>query len=82
MHSFSVPAFRLKQDAVPGRIITGWFEATETGEYDIQCAEICGVGHGVMGAKIIIETPSEHEAWMARANGVASPISVAAVTAL
>ncbi len=65
LHSFSVPAFRLKQDAVPGRVITGWFEPTKTGTFDIQCAEICGVGHGLMPARIIIETPEQHAAWMA-----------------
>ncbi len=65
LHSFSVPVFRLKQDAIPGRVIKGWFEATETGEYDIQCAEICGIGHGVMSARIIIETPERHLAWIA-----------------
>ena len=65
LHSFSVPAFRLKQDAIPGRTITGWFEATETGEHDIQCAEICGIGHGVMAARIHIESPEEHSNWLA-----------------
>jgi cytochrome c oxidase subunit 2 len=65
LHSFSVPAFRLKQDAVPGREITGWFEAVETGEFDIQCAEMCGIGHGIMGARIHIESPEEHATWLA-----------------
>ncbi len=64
LHSFSIPVFRLKQDAVPGRIITGWFEATKTGSFDIQCAEICGIGHGLMGARIFIESPEQHAAWM------------------
>ena len=64
LHSFSVPVFRLKQDAVPGRVITGWFKATKTGAFDIQCAEICGIGHGVMAGRIIIETPEQHVAWM------------------
>jgi cytochrome c oxidase subunit 2 len=64
LHSFSVPVFRLKQDAVPGRIITGWFEATKTGAFDIQCAEICGIGHGVMAGRIVIETAEQHIAWM------------------
>lgn len=75
LHSFSVPVFRLKQDAVPGRVITGWFQATETGTYDIQCAEICGMGHGIMGARIVIETPEQHAAWMAGQ----SPVSVASL---
>ncbi len=65
LHSFSVPVFRLKQDAVPGRTITGWFEATMTGTYDIQCAEMCGIRHGIMGAKLVLETPEEHAAWLA-----------------
>lgn len=64
MHSFSVPVFRLKQDAVPGRVITGWFEATKTGEYDIQCAEMCGIGHGLMPGRVIIQSPAAHLAWM------------------
>ena len=65
MHSFSVPVFRLKQDAIPGRVITGWWEATGTGEYSIQCAEICGIGHAMMGARIFIDTPDKHPAWIA-----------------
>ncbi len=76
LHSFSVPVFRLKQDAVPGRVITGWFEATGTGTHDIQCAEICGIGHGVMGARIVIETPEQHAAWVAEK----SPIALAAAS--
>jgi cytochrome c oxidase subunit 2 len=65
LHNFSVPVFRLKQDAVPGRVITGWFEATKTGEWDVQCAEICGIGHGLMGARVHVESAEQHGAWMA-----------------
>jgi cytochrome c oxidase subunit 2 len=64
MHSFSVPVFRLKQDAVPGRTITGWFKATKEGEFDIQCAEMCGIGHGVMAGRIFIESEEKHKEWM------------------
>ncbi len=65
VHSFSVPAFRLKQDAVPGRIVTGWFRPTRLGTYDIQCAEICGIGHALMPARLTVETPAEQAAWYA-----------------
>jgi cytochrome c oxidase subunit 2 len=65
LHSFSVPVFRLKQDAVPGREITGWFQPILTGTYDIQCAEMCGIGHGIMGATIVINNASDHAAWVA-----------------
>jgi|TARA_B100001964_G_scaffold225635_1_gene273668 cytochrome c oxidase subunit 2 len=64
VHSFSVPVFRLKQDAIPGRTITGWFKAIGTGSYDIQCAEICGLGHGVMAARIVIGSAEQHAAWI------------------
>ena len=64
IHCFSVPVFRLKQDAVPGRTITGWFKPTRVGEFDIQCAEMCGIGHGVMAARIHIETQEQHAAWV------------------
>ena len=76
LHDFSVPVFRLKQDAIPGRIITGWFEPTLEGEYDVQCAEICGIGHGLMGARIFIESEEKHAAWVASE----SPVQLAAVT--
>ena len=64
VHSFSVPVFRLKQDAVPGRTIKGWFKPIITGGYDIQCAEICGIGHAIMAARVIIAPPEEHAAWV------------------
>ncbi|MBI4815995.1 MAG: cytochrome C oxidase subunit II [Deltaproteobacteria bacterium] len=64
LHSFSVPAFRLKQDAIPGRVITGWFNATKTGTFDIQCAEICGIGHGIMAARIVVDSANNHQDWV------------------
>ena len=45
IHSFFVPAFRLKQDVVPGRMTTLWFRSDHVGEYDLLCAEFCGAGH-------------------------------------
>jgi cytochrome c oxidase subunit 2 len=77
LHSFSVPVFRLKQDAVPGRTIVGWFKPIRTGSYDIQCAEMCGIGHGVMGARIHVETAQQHAAWIASRAGAAAPLASA-----
>lgn len=71
LHSFFIPVFRLKQDAIPGRTITGWFKATQPGVYDILCAEICGVAHGIMGGQIVIETPEQHAAWVQAHSAVA-----------
>jgi cytochrome c oxidase subunit II len=72
LHSFSVPVFRLKQDAIPGRVITGWFKAKKLGTYDIQCTEICGIGHALMPARILIQSKGEYNAWM---NSVAPAIA-------
>ena len=60
-----MPVFRLKQDAIPGRVITGWFQATKTGQFEIQCAEMCGIGHGLMPGMVHVESPEDHAAWMA-----------------
>lgn len=64
LHSFSVAEFRLKQDAVPGRRINGWFEATKPGEFEIICAEICGFGHTLMKAKMVAESPEAYRQWV------------------
>jgi cytochrome c oxidase subunit 2 len=80
VHSFSVPVFRLKQDVVPGRTITGWFKPTKPGEYDIQCAEICGIGHGVMAARMTIASPEDHKKWMAQLTPTEDSPRVAANT--
>jgi len=66
VHSFAVPAFRLKQDALPGRTITGWFRPNRLGTYDIQCTQMCGLGHALMAGRIVVETPQDHAAWLMR----------------
>jgi cytochrome c oxidase subunit 2 len=79
LHSFSVPVFRLKQDAVPGRTIKGWFTTSATGEFDIQCAEMCGIGHGLMAAKLYIENADTHASWMkGQSDGSSNPQTLAA----
>jgi len=65
VHSFFLPAFRVKVDAVKGMPTYAWFLADELGEYDIQCTEYCGVGHSGMVAKLRIVSPAEFEAWLA-----------------
>jgi cytochrome c oxidase subunit II len=78
LHSFSVPAFRLKQDAVPGRAIVGWFRPMVTGDFDIQCAEICGIGHGLMPARVRIRSAAAQAAWMETAPRMPQLASVTA----
>lgn len=60
LHSFFIPAFRSKMDAVPGRYTKLWFTATRTGEFAALCTEYCGTQHSDMLAKVFVETPEEH----------------------
>ncbi|MCP5467908.1 MAG: cytochrome c oxidase subunit II [Deltaproteobacteria bacterium] len=64
IHSFWVPNLRLKQDAVPGRVIKGWFEAVKNGTYSIGCAELCGSGHGMMRGQLHVLSDKEYQDWV------------------
>ena len=63
IHSFFLPNLRLKQDAVPGRNILVWFEATKPGKYELPCAELCGFGHSGMRGWFYVHTPEEYKTW-------------------
>jgi len=64
IHSFFVPAFRIKMDVLPGRYTTTWFEATRPGRYRLFCAEFCGTQHsGMIGSVTVLEL-SEFESWL------------------
>jgi cytochrome c oxidase subunit II len=65
IHSYYVPAFRMKMDAVPGRTTQMWFEATKTGSYRLFCAEYCGMSHSKMGGQIVVMEPVEFQTWLA-----------------
>lgn len=64
LHSFSIPALRLKQDAVPGRTIRGWFKALTPGTYGIACSQICGVAHATMGGRLVVQTRADYDQWV------------------
>ena len=63
LHSYYVPALRLKQDAVPGKTYNAWFKATDTGAFDILCAEYCGTRHSYMLAKVYVLEKDKFDAW-------------------
>jgi cytochrome c oxidase subunit 2 len=82
IHSFFVPAFRVKQDAVPGRYTTVWFEATKPGTYHLFCAEYCGTQHAGMIGHVVVMEPAAYQDWLggeqpAGAAGAAGGLSVA-----
>src|ERR1041385_1690587 len=64
IHSFFVPAFRTKQDVVPGRYTTTWFTPTKTGKYHLFCAEYCGTRHSGMIGWVYVMEPAEYETWL------------------
>ncbi len=64
IHSFYVPAFRLKRDVLPGRYTEMWFTATEPGVYQVYCTEYCGKGHSDMLARIYVDSPEEYEVFL------------------
>jgi cytochrome c oxidase subunit 2 len=64
IHSFYVPAFRMKHDVVPGRYYTAWFEAPRPGLYDIDCAEYCGVSHSRMLGKVRVLSAPDYARWL------------------
>ena len=69
IHSFYVPAFRVKMDVLPGRYTTAWFEATRPGRYHLFCAEYCGAEHSRMGGWVEVLDPHEYERWLAGERG-------------
>ncbi|HJV83892.1 MAG TPA: cytochrome c oxidase subunit II [Noviherbaspirillum sp.] len=71
IHSFFVPAFRIKQDVVPGRYTTIWFTATQAGEFHLFCAEYCGTDHAAMRGRIVVMQPNEFAAWLQSGNAQA-----------
>ncbi len=64
IHSFYVPAFRIKQDVLPGRYTTAWFHATKPGTYHLFCAEYCGTQHSGMIGQVVVMEPAQYESWL------------------
>jgi cytochrome c oxidase subunit 2 len=68
IHDYGIPAFRVKMDAVPGKLTTMWFEATKPGSYHIYCDQFCGTRHSEMIGQVIAMPAHEYEAWLAGAS--------------
>jgi cytochrome c oxidase subunit 2 len=78
IHSFYVPAFRVKQDALPQRYTTLWFQPTKPGTYHLFCAEYCGTHHARMGGTVFVMAPADYEAWLAGGRAEQSPADAGA----
>ncbi|HLG20999.1 MAG TPA: cytochrome c oxidase subunit II [Bdellovibrionota bacterium] len=64
IHSFSIPVLRVKQDVVPGMMLPVWFEAMQTGNFEIACAQLCGLGHYRMKGFVTVETEEQFSTWL------------------
>jgi cytochrome c oxidase subunit 2 len=73
IHSFFVPAFRLKRDVLPDRYTTFWFQATKPGTYSLFCAEFCGADHSRMRGRVVVMEPKGYQDWLAGQDVGASP---------
>ena len=65
IHSFFLPEFRVKQDAVPGMTTRIWFDGQRVGHWEIACAELCGLGHFRMKGFVTVDTPEDYQKWLA-----------------
>jgi cytochrome c oxidase subunit 2 len=63
-HSFSIPAFRVKREAIPGRYTSVWFEATTPGTYHLFCTQYCGTEHSHMIGDVVVQTPEDYNKWL------------------
>ncbi len=75
IHSFFVPAFRVKRDVLPGRYTTVWFEATKAGEYHLFCTEYCGAEHAKMIGTVYAMEPDDYQAWLSGNVPGATPVA-------
>jgi len=64
IHSFAVPDFRTKQDAIPGRYTYSWFQATKPGRFRLECAEYCGTDHSKMIGWVVAQDPADYQKWL------------------
>ena len=75
IHDFSLPAFRVKMDAVPGKFTTLWFKATQIGAYHIFCMQYCGTKHSGMVGTVYVMSPQDYEAWLAGGRTTGTPVA-------
>ena len=65
IHSFAINEMRVKQDAIPGIRIPVWWEPTVIGDFEVNCSQLCGLGHYRMRGNVSVQTEADYEAWLA-----------------
>jgi cytochrome c oxidase subunit 2 len=64
IHNFALPNMRMAQDAIPGQLIPMWFKPIKTGNYEVVCGQLCGLGHYGMKGMLVVDNPAEYQAWL------------------
>jgi cytochrome c oxidase subunit II len=64
IHDFALPSMRIAQDAIPGQVIPMWFKAIKPGSYEVICGQLCGLGHYGMKGILVVDNPSDYQAWL------------------
>src|SRR6266850_4131362 len=64
IHNFALPHMRMAQDAIPGQVIPMWFKPIKTGNYEVICGQLCGLGHYSMKGMLVVDNPPEYQAWL------------------
>jgi cytochrome c oxidase subunit 2 len=77
LHSFFLPNFRVKQDALPGQWIKVWFNGTKAGNYEIACAELCGSGHYNMRGLLVMDSQEDYNKWLDEQYKISKPAAAA-----
>jgi cytochrome c oxidase subunit 2 len=78
IHDFAIPAFRVRMDAVPGKLTTLWFRATLTGEFRIYCDQYCGTRHSAMVGMVYVMAPQDYAAWVDAGRSTSTPVDLGA----
>ena len=64
IHNFALPHMRMAQDAIPGQLIPMWFKPIKTGNFEVVCGQLCGLGHYSMKGMLVVDEPAEYQAWL------------------
>src|SRR6476660_889328 len=75
IHNFCLPHMRIAQDAIPGSIIPMWFKPIKTGEFEVVCGQLCGLGHYSMKGQLVVDEPAAYQDWLKEQASLAAPAS-------
>jgi cytochrome c oxidase subunit II len=80
IHNFGIPHMRIAADAIPGSLIPMWFKPVKTGTYEVVCGQLCGLGHYGMKGTVVVDSPTDYQAWLKERAELAGTQSVPPAT--